>query len=82
MDNKTKIELNEELLSLIGGGELLEYQKLLLDTLIPSYRKKYPDMSIDEYLDIFRQSYPEYNMPAKSEEKIAEIRDYIAHYWD
>ena len=81
MNKKTLEELNEELLSKISSGSLGQYRMNILDLMVPYYRSCYPEIGLDDFIiNVIRKSYPEYHLEASSEEDIAEVREYIAHY--
>ena len=82
MSDKKYDELNEKILSLISGGSLNEDQLKVLDSFVPFYLESFPECTLDDFLNIFRKSYPEFDLESSDEETIAEIREYIAHYWD
>ncbi len=83
MDKKALEKINDELLSNIGGGRgLSASDKQFLEAVMPLYRKKCPDVSLEEFLDrTVRKTYPQLNIEAASEEDITEIKAFLADFW-
>ena len=82
MNNKLNA-ISDELLNSVSGGTFGQGQKDFLDKILPEYRKAFPNISLDELVDkVFLYQNRLKGENIYSEEEIAEIKSYIAHYWN